>query len=332
VIALDDPEAASRAEREKAAFGLEHLVVLSGPQGIARCAEIDEATVVVHAVPGFAGTLPLIRALEKGKRVAFAGKEALVSAGDLIEPYLRENPGQLVPVDSEHSALFQCLLGEDPESVAELVLTASGGALRDYSAERLREVTPEEVLAHPTWKMGKKVTVDSATLVNKSLEVMEAHYLFGVPYEKLKVVIHRQSIVHSMVTFVDGSTKAQASVPDMSLAISYGITYPGRRPGVVPSLSPYYGTLTFEEPDTERFPGVLLGHKAGEMGGTAPCALSYADEILVREFLAGRIGFLDITRILFRFLETYRPKPVHSLEILREEALRVEEKIRELLL
>ncbi|HHY44542.1 MAG TPA: 1-deoxy-D-xylulose-5-phosphate reductoisomerase [Firmicutes bacterium] len=332
VIALEDPEAARAAEREKTALGLDDLIVLSGPEGIARCAELDEAAVVVHAVPGFAGIIPLMRALESGKRVAFAGKEALVSAGELIEPYLRKNPGQLVPVDSEHSALFQCLLGEDPESVVELVLTASGGALRDYSAEQLRNVTPKEVLEHPTWKMGKKVTVDSATLVNKSLEVMEAHYLFGVPYEKLKVVVHRQSIVHSMVTFVDGSTKAQASVPDMSLAISYGITFPERHPGVVPSLSPYYGTLTFEEPDTDRFPGVLLGHRAGEMGGTAPCALSYADEILVKEFLNGRIGFLDITRTLFRFLDAYRPRPVDGLDVLKREALRAEEKIRELLL
>jgi 1-deoxy-D-xylulose-5-phosphate reductoisomerase len=332
VIALEDPLAASAAEREKTAFGMDRLIVLSGPEGVAECAEIEEAGVVVHAVPGFAGILPLIKALEKGKRVAFAGKEALVSAGELIEPYLRDNPGQLVPVDSEHSAVFQCLLGEDPESVAELVLTASGGALRDYSMDRLREVTPDEVLAHPTWKMGKKITVDSATLVNKSLEIVEAHYLFGIPYEKLKVVIHRQSIVHSMVTFVDGSTKAQASVPDMSLAISFGITYPERRPGIVSSLSPYHGTLTFEEPDTERFPGVLLGHKAGEMGGTAPCAFSYADEILVREFLIGRIRFLDISRILFRFLESYKPKPVTGLDILRQEALRAEREIRELLL
>jgi len=330
-IALEDPEAARSAEREKSAFGLDNLVVFSGPEGIARCAELDEANVVVHAVPGFAGILPLIRALEKGKRVAFAGKEALVSAGELIEPYIRKNPGQLVPVDSEHSALFQCLLGEDPDSVAELVLTASGGALRDYSLEEMRRVTPGEVLAHPTWKMGKKITVDSATLVNKSLEVIEAHYLFGVPYEKLKVVIHRQSIVHSMVTFVDGSTKAQASVPNMSLAISYGITYPERRPGVVRSLAPYVGTLTFEEPDAERFPGVLLGHMAGKMGGTAPCAFSCADEILVGEFLAGRIGFTDITRILLGFLESYRPKPVDGLDILREEAARTERKIRELL-
>jgi 1-deoxy-D-xylulose-5-phosphate reductoisomerase len=331
VIALENPSAARMAEREKASFGLNRLMVLSGPDGIARCAELDEATVVVHAVPGFSGITPLLRALESGKRVAFAGKEALVSAGELVLPYLRREPGRLVPVDSEHSAVFQCLLGEDPESVAEIVLTASGGALRDHDADRLRRVTPEEVLAHPTWKMGKKITVDSATLVNKSLEVMEAHYLFGVPYEKLKVVVHRQSIVHSVVTFVDGSTKAQASVPDMSLAISYGITYPERHPGVVASLSPYYGTLTFEEPDVERFPGVTLGHKAGEMGGTAPCALSHADEFLVREFLAGRIAFTDISRVLCRLLEDYKPRPVDGLAVLRQEALRAERKAGELL-
>ncbi|MGI6666428.1 MAG: 1-deoxy-D-xylulose-5-phosphate reductoisomerase [Bacillota bacterium] len=331
VIALEDPLAAMAAEREKGSFGLDRVKVLSGPEGVSACAALEDATVVVHAVPGFAGIAPLLGALESGKRVAFAGKEALVSAGDMIEPFLRGNPGRLVPVDSEHSAVFQCLLGEDPGSVAEVVLTASGGALRDYEPERLRHVTPDEVLAHPTWKMGKKVTVDSATLVNKSLEVMEAHFLFGVPYEKLKVVIHRQSIVHSMVTFVDGSTKAQASVPDMSLAISYGITYPERRGGVVPSLSPYQGTLTFEEPDVTRFPGVTLGHRAGKMGGTAPCALSYADEVLVREFLAGRIGFLDICRVLCRLLDDYKPRSVDGLDILYQEAARAGRKVRELL-
>lgn len=330
-MALEDPVAAGAAEREKEGFGLGHLRVLSGPRGIEECAALSEATVVLHAVPGFAGVLPLMRSLQEGKRVAFAGKEALVSAGELIAPLLKARPGILVPVDSEHSAIFQCLMGENRESVSEIVLTASGGALRDYSSDQMRAVTPEEVLNHPTWKMGKKVTVDSATLFNKTLEVMEAHYLFDVPYEKLKVVLHRQSIVHSMVTFADGSTKAQAAVPDMRLAIAYGITYPERRFSAAPSLSPYVGTLTFEEPDTSRFPSLLLGYRAGRMGGTAPCVLSYADEILVKEFLNGRIGFLDIYRVLSRVLDDYEPKPVTDLEVLIREKAWAEARVRELL-
>lgn len=293
-------------------------------------ATLPESDVVVHALPGFSGIRPLLASLQAGKRVAFAGKEALVCAGDLISPYLRAG-APLVPVDSEHSAIFQSLLGEKMEDVAEIVLTASGGALRDYSSDRLAQVTAAEVLNHPTWKMGKKVTVDSASLFNKALEVMEAHHLFGVPYAKIRVVVHRESVVHSMVTFVDGSTKAQAAKPDMRLAIAYGITYPNRFP-VVQSLSPYVGTLTFEEPDLQRFPSLRLGFWAGDAGGTAPCVLSVADEILVEEFLAGRIGFLDIHRILEAVLKGYEPKPVTGMEVLETEKAWAERRVRGLLL
>lgn len=331
VLALEDPAAAAAANREKEGLGLTRLRVLSGRQGVAECAVLPEATAVLHAVPGFAGIEPLLASLRAGKRVAFAGKEALVCAGDLISPFVRQNPGCLVPVDSEHSAVFQCLLGERAKEVSEIVLTASGGALRDYTLEAMRSVTPDKVLNHPTWKMGRKVTVDSATLFNKTLEVMEAHHLFGLAYEKLRVVLHRQSIVHSMVTFSDGSTKALLAVPDMRLAIAYGISYPDRLSGVAGSLRPYLGTLTFEEPDTERFPSLLLGYRAGIMGGTAPCVLSCADEVLVAEFLSGRIGFLDIHRVLDAVLRDYRPKPVTGFDVLSREKEWAERRVRELL-
>lgn len=329
VLALEDAAAADRARREKDALGLRDLEVLDGVEGALRVATMPGVDVVVHAIPGFRGVRPLVECLQAGKRVALAGKEALVSAGELIAPYLRRGDHRLVPLDSEHSAIFQSLLGEDPATVEEIVLTASGGALRDCTLDEMARVTPVEVLDHPTWRMGKKITVDSATLFNKALEVIEAHYLFGVSYSKIKVVIHRESVVHSMVTFADGSTKAQAARPDMRLAISYGITYPGRSAHVIPSLAPYLGTLTFEEPDTVRFPSLGLGFRAGEMGGTAPCVLSAADEILVEEFLCGRIGFLDIYRVLKAVLDGYEPREVTGLDVLEAERRRAERSVRD---
>jgi 1-deoxy-D-xylulose-5-phosphate reductoisomerase len=331
LIALEDPSSAEAARREKDALELRDLEVLEGVEGTLKVATMPGADVVVHAIPGFRGVRPLIASLQAGKRVAFAGKEALVSAGELIAPYLRQRDHGLVPVDSEHSAVFQALLGEDPASIAEIVLTASGGALRDFTAEEMSKVTPADVLAHPTWRMGRKITVDSATLFNKALEVVEAHYLFGVPYSRIKVVIHRESVVHAMVTFVDGSTKAQAARPDMKLAIAYGITHPDRRPGIIPSLCPYVGTLTFEEPDFKRFPSLKLGFRAGEMGGTAPCVLSAADEILVEEFLSGHIGFLDIQRVLGAVLDSYEPRGVTGLEVLEAEKAWADRTVRRLL-
>ncbi len=329
VLALADEQAASKAENSKAALGLDHLEILSGPQGVEKAALLGDVDVVLHAIPGFEGIGPLISCLERGKRVAFAGKESLVCAGDLIKDRLtREN---FVPVDSEHSAIFQCLLGENPDDVSEIVLTASGGALRDLSKERMERVTPEDVLNHPTWRMGKKITVDSATLFNKGLEVIEAHYLFQMPYENIRVTLHRQSIVHSMVTFKDGTTIAQAARPDMRLAIAYGLTFPRRVPKVVESLTPYCGTLTFEKVDGDRFPCLSLCYEAGKMGGTAPCALSCADEVLVKLFLNGKIAFGDIGRVLKRVLDTYDPKDADSLETLQEERDRAVARVGDIL-
>jgi 1-deoxy-D-xylulose-5-phosphate reductoisomerase len=331
LLALSDEEAAAKALRAKDSFGLSGLEIMAGAQGVQKAASLADVEVVLHAIPGFEGVRPLFSSLEHGKRVAFAGKESLVSAGELLRPYITAKPDRFIPVDSEHSAIFQCLQGESPEDVHEIVLTASGGALRERTLYEMREVTPEEVLKHPTWKMGKKVTVDSATLFNKTLEVMEAHYLFGLDYDRIRVVIHKQSIVHSMVTYKDGSTKAQLARPDMRVPISYGLTYPARAEGSVRPLSPYLGTLTFEEPDTDRFPSLLLGYRAGRMGGCAPCVLSAADEVLVQGFLEGRVRLLDMHEVLSEIMEEYHPRATASLDVLEEERDRAVSRTRELI-
>ncbi|QUL99511.1 MAG: 1-deoxy-D-xylulose-5-phosphate reductoisomerase [Candidatus Fermentithermobacillus carboniphilus] len=332
VVAFWDEEAASKAESEKHALGLSRLEIRASGEGVESLATLEDADIVVHAIPGFRGIRPLLSALARGKKVAFAGKEALVSAGDLVAPYLRKDRSLLIPVDSEHSAIFQCLQGERLEDVDEIILTASGGAFRDRTLDEMRAITKEEALCHPTWKMGPKVTVDSATLFNKTLEVIEAHHLFGVGYERIRVVIHRESVIHSMVMFRDGSVKAQLAVPDMKLPISYALHYPQRGERPVPKLWPILGKLSFELPDTERFPCLTLGYEAGRIGGTAPCVLSYADEVLVGEFLAGRIGFLDIYRILKKVLDMYEPREVTCVEVLEEEVRRMDRVIRDMLL
>lgn len=331
VVAIYHEESAQQAIRNKASLGLESLHVLSGQQGMCELARLSDVDIVVHAIPGFAGISPLIAGLEKGKRVALAGKEALVSAGDLVTSYLGARRDQLIPVDSEHSAIFQCLHGQNKKDVDHIILTASGGAFRDLSSREMQNISPARALEHPTWKMGPKITVDSATLFNKALEVIEAYHLFKMPYDKIKVVIHRQSIVHSMVGFKDGSILAQLSEPDMRLAISYALTYPERCQGVIPPLGFDPCTLTFEQPDYERFPCLKLGYMAGEMGGTAPCVLSYADEMLVDAFLKGKILFTDIYRILAGLLETYVPKKVTGLDILEEEISWARAKIKGIL-
>ncbi len=312
-----DYQAAKKAEQFKQHTDPK-LEILPGPSGVSKLAVHSEANLVLHAIPGFAGVAPLFASLEGGKRVAIAGKEALVSGGDLIAPFIKEKDG-LLPVDSEHSAIFQCLLGERPEDIEYITLTASGGAFRDLSINQLKLVTPDKALRHPTWRMGPKVTVDSATLFNKTLEVMEAHYLFGLPYDKIKVVIHRQSIVHSKVTFKDGSTKAQLAKPDMRLAIAYAFNYPIRRKVIDDDTEPFLGTLTFEKPDLERFPCLTLGYEAGQIGGTAPCVLSASDEIVVKAFLSGKVKFNQIYKILKNVLNNYRPRSASSIKDLEQD-------------
>ena len=251
--------------------------------------------VVLNAIVGFAGVGATLWALERGVTLALANKESLVAAGELALQSQARGGGLLLPVDSEHSAVFQCLEGRRGETVDSLVLTASGGPFRGRTRAELDDVTPEDALAHPTWTMGPKITVDSATLANKGLELLEAHFLFSLPYERIEVVVHPTSTVHALVRFRDGAALAHLGYPDMRVPISYALTYPHRAATPVPQLDFSHGlVLEFEPPDLETFPLLALAREAGERGGTFPCAFNAANEVAVRAFLERRIGFLEI--------------------------------------
>lgn len=284
------------------------------------------------ATAGAAGLFPTLAALKAGMPVAIANKEVLVMAGNLVRKAMAGGGGRLHPVDSEHSAIWQCLWGEENHAVRRILLTASGGAFRDYDASQLAGVTAEQALNHPTWNMGPKITVDSATLMNKGMETIEAMWLFDVPMEKVEVVLHRESIVHSLVEFSDGSVKAQLGVPDMRLPIQLALAYPRRMPvPPMPSLDlASIGTLHFGTPDTGRFPCLRLAMEAGKRGGTYPCAMAAADEVAVERFMAGEIGFLDIPRVVEAVLENHASVADPDLETVlavdrqaRDEARRV---------
>jgi 1-deoxy-D-xylulose-5-phosphate reductoisomerase len=260
-----------------------------------------QADTVVAAIPGIAGLEPTVASLKAGRHVALANKEAMVVAGPLVWEIAREHNATITPVDSEHSALFQCLVGENKDNVHQLILTASGGPFRK-GPEDLSTVTLEQALKHPNWSMGSKVTLDSATLFNKGLEVLEAHFLFEMPLEHIDVVIHPQSLIHSLIRFKDGSIKAQIGPHDMRLPIQYGIEYPNR-PGIPLAPLPLTGTWELLGPDHKRFPSLKLAYKAGEMGGVAPAALNAADEIAVEAFTHRRIKFTDIPKMLETVLD-----------------------------
>lgn len=276
------------------------------PEEIVTHANVD---IVLIATTGRTGLMPTLAALRAGKTVALANKEVLVMAGALLRRLIAEHGGSLRPVDSEHSALWQCLWGEQPEDVSRLVLTASGGAFRDRPVETLADVTPEEALRHPTWRMGRKVTIDSATLLNKGLEAIEARWLFDVPLERIDIVLHRESIVHSLVEFADGSFKAQLAVPDMRLPIQLALTYPHRLPlrGLSPLDLAALGTLHFDPLDLDRVPCLRLALEAGRRGGTYPAVLAAADEIAVERFLAGEIRFTEIAAVIADALDAHDP-------------------------
>jgi 1-deoxy-D-xylulose-5-phosphate reductoisomerase len=254
---------------------------------------------VLNAVVGFAGLPATLWALERGVDLALANKESLVAAGDLALEAQRRGGGRLLPVDSEHSAAFQCLEGRVPNQVHSLVLTASGGPFRGRTRDELTDVTPEDALAHPTWNMGRKITVDSATLANKGLELIEAHFLFALPYERIEVVVHPSSIVHALVRFRDGAALAHLGYPDMRVPISFALTYPERSATPIPPLDLASGvTLEFHAPDLETFPLLALARRAGEDGGTAPCVFNAANEVAVAAFLEGRLPFLGIAEVV----------------------------------
>ena len=281
--------------------------------------EAAEPDVVLNAIVGFAGVRATLWALEHGVTLALANKESLVAAGDLALAAHERGGGLLLPVDSEHSAVFQCLEGRRPETVDSLVLTASGGPFRGRTREELGEVTVEDALAHPTWRMGRKITVDSATLANKGLELIEAHFLFGVPYERIEVVLHPTSVVHSLVRFRDGAALAHLGLPDMTVPISFALTYPERAPTPAQPLDLAAGLkLEFGAPDLETFPALGQARRAGEAGGTLPCAFNAANEIAVEAFLHAGLPFLAIAETVAATLEAVDGAPARDLDDLLE--------------
>ncbi len=317
VVAVLD-ESAARALRER---GLP-VDVLAGGQGIVEAAVLDSVDMVVSAIAGSAGLVPTHAAIQAGKDIALATKETLVMAGDIIMSEASEKGVSIIPVDSEHSAVFQCLDGRDMNEVERLVLTASGGAFLRSSISELESVTPSDALKHPNWDMGRKITVDSATLMNKGLEVIEACRLFNMPPEKVDVILHPQSIIHSMVEFIDGSIIAQMSVPDMKGPIAYALSYPGRLGGVLPPLNlAGIGELTFEKPDRNKYPALSLTYEALRAGGTMPCVLNAANEIAVEAFLEERIPFTGITGVVSDTMAEHRSVKAGSIE----EVLKVSE-------
>jgi len=298
--------------------------IAGGTDAVLRVATHGEAEVVVNAMVGGCGLLPTVRALEAGKRVALANKEALVVGGRLVTDLARQ-PAEngiprLMPVDSEHSALFQALGHHPEEEVAQLLLTASGGPFRETPSEEFPSITPEQALRHPTWTMGRKITIDSATLMNKGLEVIEAHWLFNIPVDRIGVVVHPQSIVHSFVEFVDGNFLAHFSVPDMRLPIQYALTYPDRQPITVGRRLRVeeLEDLQFEPPDEERFPSIGLCREAVATGGTLPAVLNAANEVAVEAFLAGNVSFPGITHTIRQVMEMHTPLPDPDLGDLLE--------------
>lgn len=291
------------------------IEILFGEEGLNEIVQRNDVDIVVSSLVGFAGLRPTISAIKAKKRIALANKETLVVAGSIMMPLIDRYNIELIPVDSEHSAIFQCMAGELDSAVKRIILTASGGPFRNKRAEELKTVTIDEALNHPNWKMGNKVTIDSATMMNKGLEVIEAHWLFGLAPQQIDVVVHPQSIVHSMVEFRDGSVKAQLGVPDMKIPIQYALTYPSR----LPSLSqradfPLLKELTFFAPDTERFPCLQLAYDALRAGGTVPAVLNAANEIAVQRFLNKQIGFTDIPQLIRQALEKHTIVENPSLE------------------
>ncbi|MGD2173861.1 MAG: 1-deoxy-D-xylulose-5-phosphate reductoisomerase [Candidatus Brocadiaceae bacterium] len=312
VAVMTDP---AGSERLAEALGRRDVQVLSGSEGLVRLATWDGADVVVSAVSGGAGIPAAVATLESGRRLALANKESLVTCGSLLMELARRNSVTILPVDSEHSALFQLLEGLPPESVQRVVLTASGGPFYGRSRAELARVTPQEALQHPTWRMGRKITIDSATLMNKALEIIEARWLFGLPAEAIGVVIHPQSIVHCIVELVDGTSLAHMGAPDMRLPIQYALSYPERTGGAADRLNlAEVGRLDFDEPDVERFPALKLGYRVARQGGTSGAVLSAADEVAVAAFLSDEIGFTDIITVVERTLDRHAVQPVRCVE------------------
>jgi 1-deoxy-D-xylulose-5-phosphate reductoisomerase len=313
-VALADLDAAARASEEWT-----EGTVLGGPDGLVQLITDSGCDLVLNAIVGSAGLLATVATLGEGIDLALANKESLVVGGELVGQLAEATGAKILPVDSEHSALHQLIAGEQAGTIDRLLLTASGGPFRGKRSQELAQVTIEQALAHPTWAMGGKITIDSATLMNKGLEVIEAHHLFGTPYDQIDVVVHPQSIIHSLIQLCDGATLAHLGYPDMRVPIAYALHYPNRTEVPLPALDlAALGSLTFEPPDLETFSCLRLARQAGIEGGTAPCALNAANEVAVHAFLSGRLSFLGIAEVIERTLSDLPVGAVHSFESLME--------------
>ena len=326
IVSITNEESAKKI---KGRFEGQQTKILSGLDGVVEAAVMEDVDIVVAAVSGAAGLVPTLAAVKSGKDIALANKETLVAAGGLVMEEVRKNGVNLLPVDSEHSAVFQCLVPEQAKALTSIVLTASGGPFRGYSLDALENITPEEALKHPNWSMGSKISIDSATLMNKGLEVIEAYWLFGVDYSKIEVVVHPQSIIHSMVRYGDGSILAHLGYPDMRIPIQFALTYPERWENTLEHLDfAQIGTLTFEKPDLQKFPSLELAYYAGKEGGIMPTILNAANEVAVEMFLNGQIKFLQIPQLVETALTKSQQIASPSLENILEadKAIRMETK------
>ena len=311
-ISIGSDEAYSKFPKEK----FSNLKLYKGDSGLAQMAEELDYDILINALVGSVGFKPTTEALKRGKIVALANKESLVVGGEIIKELLDKHNGTLLPVDSEHSAILQCLQGEDSSSIEKLTITASGGPFRELPSNEFKNITLENALKHPTWAMGPKITIDSSTLMNKGFEVIEAHHIFNISYDKIDVVVHPQSIIHSMVSFKDGAVMAQCGMPDMELPIQYAMTYPKRYPiAETPRLNlAEIGSLTFFEPDFEKFPCLNLCLNAGKSGGTLPTVLNASNEVAVQLFLDKKIKYVDIAKIVSNACEKHTREDAKSVE------------------
>ena len=312
VVAVSDQDAAD--DLRAALGGLRGVEVLAGPDAAERLARDSEADVVLNAMVGAIGLGPTLAALQSGKILALANKESLIIGGELVMDLVKGEPDRLVPVDSEHAALAQCLRGERREDLRRVIITASGGPFRGWTVDELARASVKEALAHPTWRMGPKITIDSATLMNKGFEVIEAHYLFGLDYSQIDVVVHPESLIHALAEFRDGSTMAQLARPDMRLPIQLALAYPDRLPsGIEPLDLAATGRLTFEPVDRTAFPALDLAYRAGAMGGTYPAVMNAANEVAVSAFLDGAVRLTDIPDVAARVVDEHHPASVVSV-------------------
>lgn len=309
IVSVRDTD--ERAHLEELLKGYD-VEILSGEQGHIKIASMSDVDLLVSAMVGVVGLAPTIAAIKCGKDIALANKETLVAAGRIMMDMAREHGVRILPIDSEHSAIFQCIHNREGE-IKRIILTASGGPF--CHRQDIKSITPDDALQHPTWSMGAKISIDSATLMNKGLEVIEAHHLFGIPVEDIQVIIHPQSIIHSMVELIDGGMIAQLSVPDMKAPIAYCLSYPERLEGIIERLNlTSIGSLSFEEPDTDRFPCLQLAYDAVKIGGTMPAVLNAANEIAVNRFLAQKIGFMDIPMVIKQVMDRHKPISIPSIE------------------